>query len=58
MRKIYLLISVTFLLLVGCSNETLHFKGESVHWRGKYTTNIDGNREMVCLSFVSKMEFK
>ncbi len=45
MRKIYLLISVTLLLLVGCSNETLHFKGESEHWRGKYTANIDGTRE-------------
>jgi hypothetical protein len=45
MRKIYLLISVTLLLLVGCSNVTLHFKGESEHWRGKYTANIDGTRE-------------
>jgi hypothetical protein len=45
MRKIYLLISVTLLMLVGCSNESLHLIGESAHWKGEYTANIDGTRE-------------
>ncbi|PFH87773.1 hypothetical protein [Bacillus sp. AFS088145] len=45
MRKIYFLILVTLLILVGCSNDSLHFKGESEHWKGEYTTNVDGTTE-------------
>ncbi|WP_088071962.1 hypothetical protein [Gottfriedia luciferensis] len=45
MRKIYLLILVTVLVLVGCTNESLHFKGESEHWKGINTANIAGTRE-------------
>ena len=40
MREIYFLISVTLLMLVGCSNDSLHFKGESDHWKG--SGGIDG----------------
>ena len=45
MKKVYYLISVILFMLVGCASESLHFKGESDHWSGKYTTNIDGTTE-------------
>ncbi|MEH7454786.1 hypothetical protein [Gottfriedia acidiceleris] len=54
MRKIYMLILVTLLMLVGCSNESLHFKGESEHWKGVYSANIDGNSEDGQFEFVFK----
>jgi len=46
MRKIYLIISFIFLMMVGCSNESLLFKGESDHWKGEYSADItDSTRE-------------
>ncbi|PGS46523.1 hypothetical protein [Bacillus sp. AFS041924] len=45
MRKIYLLFSFTLLMLVGCSNDSLHFKGESTNWIGTYKSTIDGDKE-------------
>ncbi|MGG2027965.1 hypothetical protein AB1282_19890 [Gottfriedia sp. S16(2024)] len=45
MRNIYLLFSVTLLMLVGCSNDSLHFKGESINWIGTYKSTIDGDNE-------------
>ncbi len=48
MRKIYSLICIIVLILVGCSNDSLHFKGESEHWEGEYSADItDGTREDV-----------
>ncbi|MEE6449368.1 hypothetical protein RAH41_02220 [Gottfriedia acidiceleris] len=54
MRKIYFLMLVAMLILVGCSNHTLHFKGESDHWKGNYTTNVDATREDGQFEFVFK----
>ncbi len=50
----YLLTSVSLFLLVGCSNETLHFKGQSEHWKGEYITNVDGTSEDGQFEFVFK----
>jgi hypothetical protein len=34
------------LILVGCTNsKSLLFTGQSVHWKGDYTANINGNNE-------------
>ena len=41
-------------MLVGCSNDSLHFKGESAHWKGEYTTNVDGTSEDGQFEFVFK----
>lgn len=49
MKRISLVLSIAFLLLVGCSNDSLHslhFKGESEHWKGEFSTKItDGTNE-------------
>jgi major membrane immunogen (membrane-anchored lipoprotein) len=45
MSKPILFMIILVLSLVGCSNKTIIFSGESVNWKANYTANIDGARE-------------
>jgi major membrane immunogen (membrane-anchored lipoprotein) len=45
MSKPILFMIILVLSLVGCSSKTIIFSGESGHWKGNYTANIDGTRE-------------
>jgi major membrane immunogen (membrane-anchored lipoprotein) len=45
MGKPVLFMIFLALLLMGCSNKTIIFSGESDNWKGNYTANIDGTRE-------------
>ena len=46
MKKIFIFILLFIASLTGCSNnEYTVFSGESTHWKGKYSVNINGNEE-------------
>lgn len=45
MKKCIVSIFLIVLILVGCSNNYIRLSGESKHWTGKYSANIDGNNE-------------
>ncbi|WP_410983438.1 hypothetical protein [Bacillus cereus] len=51
MKKAFLFLLLNILFLVGCSNEYVVFSGESNHWDGKYSVNIDGNEEYGIYTF-------
>lgn len=45
MKKTFLFVIFLVSILVGCSNQYILLSGESKHWTGKYSANIDGNNE-------------
>lgn len=45
MNKVIMPVFMFILFLVGCGTKSLHFSGESVNWKGNYTTSINETSE-------------
>lgn len=57
MKKVLLFTIVVctfFILLIGCQQNTLYFKGEGEYWEGSYITNLTSNTENGEFEFVYK----